>query len=113
VKCSFTENAVLDLGAQWVHGEVGNVVFSMANKYGLLTESGTEILDAPYIDSTGKIVDQEVAKKIIGILSLIHKNGDTVLKDFRGSLGDYYIAELVNISIYILLVGFTPFLGIH
>lgn len=86
------ENAVLDLGAQWVHGEVGNVVCSMARKYGLLTPSGTGMLDTPYIDSTGKIVDQEVSEKIIGILSLIHKIADTMLKDFRGSLGDYYNA---------------------
>lgn len=73
-----------------MHGEVGNVVYSMANKYGLLTPSGTGILDTPYIVSTGKTVDQEVTEKIIGILSLIHKTGDTMLKDFKGSLGDYY-----------------------
>jgi hypothetical protein len=85
-----TEDAVLDLGAQWVHGEVGNVVCHMANKYGFLTASDTGILESPYIDSTGKIVDQEVAEKIIGILSFIHKNGDSVLRDFKGSLGDYY-----------------------
>ncbi|XP_021918923.1 spermine oxidase-like isoform X2 [Zootermopsis nevadensis] len=84
------EDAVLDLGAQWVHGEVGNVVFYLANKYGLLTESNTRILESPYIDCTGKIVDQEVADKIIRILSFIHKNGDSVLRDFEGSLGDYY-----------------------
>jgi hypothetical protein len=85
-----TEDDVLELGAQWVHGEVGNVVCTMANKYGLLTASGTGILESPYIDSTGKIVDQEVAKKIIGILLFIHKAGDSALKDFKGSVGDYY-----------------------
>jgi hypothetical protein len=83
---------VLDLGAQWVHGEVGNVVCSMAQKYGLLTASGTGILDTAYIESTGKIVDQEVSEKMIGILSLINKSGDTMLKEFKGSLGDYYNA---------------------
>jgi len=92
LKPSLSENGVLELGAQWVHGEVGNVVCSMARKYGLLTASGTEILETPYIDSTGKIVDQEVSEKMIGILSLIHDSGDTVLKEFKGSLGDYYNA---------------------
>jgi hypothetical protein len=85
-----TEDAVLDLGAQWVHGEVGNVVCYMANRYGLLTASDTGVLGSPYIDSTGKIIDQEVAERIIGILSSIHKDGENALKDFKGSLGDYY-----------------------
>jgi hypothetical protein len=75
-----------------VHGEVGNVVCSMANKYGLLTASGTEMLDSPYICSTGKIIDKDITEKIIGILTLIHKSGDTMLKDFKGSVGDYYNA---------------------
>ena len=92
LKPLLSENGVLELGAQWVHGEVGNVVSSMAHKYGLLTASGTGILDAPYIDSAGKIVDQEVSEKMIGILSLIHQSGDTMLKEFKGSLGDYYTA---------------------
>lgn len=84
------EDAVLDLGAQWVHGEVGNVVCSMANKYGLLTASDADILEPQYIDSTGKIIDKEITEKIIGILSLIHKSVDTMLKDFKGSIGEYY-----------------------
>lgn len=92
LKPSLSENGVLELGAQWVHGEVGNVVCSMAHKYGLLTASGTGILDTPFIDSTGKIVDQEVSEKMMEILSLIHKAGDTMLKEFKGSLGDYYTA---------------------
>jgi hypothetical protein len=75
-----------------VHGEVGNVVYSMANKYGLLTASNTEILESPYISSTGKIIDKEITEKIIGLLLLIHKSGDTMLKDFKGSIGDYYTA---------------------
>jgi len=92
LKLSLSDNGVLELGAQWVHGEVGNVVSSMAHKYGLLTASVTGILDTPFVDSTGKIVDREVGEKMIGILSLIHMSGDTMLKEFKGSLGDYYTA---------------------
>jgi len=92
LKPSLSDSGVLELGAQWVHGEVGNVVSSMAHKYGLLTASGTGILDTPFIDSTGKIVDQEVSEKMIGILSLIHMSGDMMLKEFKGSLGDYFTA---------------------
>jgi hypothetical protein len=92
LKHSLTENAVLELGAEWVHGEVGNVVCAMAQKYGLLTASRTGLIDTTYIDSTGKIIDQEVSEKIIGILSVIHNTADTMLKDFKGSLGDYYNA---------------------
>ncbi|XP_069688815.1 uncharacterized protein [Periplaneta americana] len=85
-------DAVLDLGAQWVHGEVGNVVYSMANRYGLLTASETEIIESPYIESTGNVVDSDIAEKIMGILTLIHKAGDVLLKDFKASLGQYYNA---------------------
>ncbi|KAJ4436713.1 hypothetical protein ANN_16845 [Periplaneta americana] len=85
-------DAVLDLGAQWVHGEVGNVVYSMANRYGLLTASETEIIESPYIESTGNVVNSDIAEKIMGILTLIHKAGDVLLKDFKASLGQYYNA---------------------
>jgi hypothetical protein len=64
----------------------------MAQRYGLLTASGTGRLHAPYIDSTGKVIDGEVSEKIIEILSSIQESADTMLEGFKGSLGDYYNA---------------------
>ena len=86
----FSGDNVLDLGAQWVHGEVGNVVYAMAKQHDLLKDSLTEMLETVYIESNGKLVNEDVSEKIINILSLIHIAGDTLLKDFKGSLGDYY-----------------------
>ena len=63
---------------------------SLAKKHDLLTDSGTEILEPAYIHSDGKIVNEEVSEKMINILSLIQKAGVTLLRDFRGSIGDYY-----------------------
>ncbi|KAJ9592066.1 hypothetical protein L9F63_001405, partial [Diploptera punctata] len=83
-------DSVLDLGAQWVHGEVGNVVYAMAKEHDLITTSQTQMADTVYIESNGKIANEEASERIINILSIIHKAGDTLLKDFNGSLGDYY-----------------------
>jgi spermine oxidase len=33
---------VVDMGAQWVHGETGNVIFEMANRHGMLDRTPYE-----------------------------------------------------------------------
>jgi spermine oxidase len=33
---------VVDLGAQWVHGETGNVIFEMVNRHGMLDRTPYE-----------------------------------------------------------------------
>lgn len=56
---------MVDLGGQWVHGVKGNVVFELANPYGLLEnpdESHKEI-KTTYIDSLGNFLSNEIENK--------------------------------------------------
>ncbi|KAJ8681712.1 hypothetical protein QAD02_017504 [Eretmocerus hayati] len=55
----------VDLGAQWVHGEEGNVVFELAQPFGLLdkNEHLEQSFVQEYVDSDGKFLDEEVVKK--------------------------------------------------
>ncbi|XP_018364708.1 PREDICTED: uncharacterized protein LOC108762270 isoform X3 [Trachymyrmex cornetzi] len=71
----FGEN-VVDLGAQWVHGESGNVVFELASKYDLLG-SFAVLYDSnkhEFVTINDKVKQEE-------------------FKEERGSFGDFFIRE--------------------
>ncbi|XP_018303236.1 peroxisomal N(1)-acetyl-spermine/spermidine oxidase-like [Mycetomoellerius zeteki] len=92
----FGEN-VVDLGAEWVHGESGNVVFQLASKHDLLNSSAT-ILDDPskneFVTINGEIMpSEESTKALILYDNISNKMKQIEFKNERGSLGDYFIRE--------------------
>ncbi|XP_069684370.1 spermine oxidase-like isoform X2 [Periplaneta americana] len=88
-------DGVVELGAQWVHGEEGNVVFAMASQNGLLMDStiSDEYGNASFIDSSGRIIDTDISKQFYNILEEIGETGSDDLQNFTGSLGEYYTDE--------------------
>ncbi|XP_018406624.1 PREDICTED: spermine oxidase-like [Cyphomyrmex costatus] len=91
----FGEN-IVDLGAQWVHGESGNVVFELASKHDLLG-SFADLFDSnkhEFITINGEIIPTEESSKA---LMIYYDNLDKVkqekLKEERGSFGDFFIRE--------------------
>lgn len=90
-----TGDGVVELGCQWVHGEEGNVVFSMASQYDLLMNG---LISAGYkkkvfIDSSGNIVNRETGEELFGILDGISESRFTDLVNYTGSLGEYFNHE--------------------
>ncbi|PNF14675.1 Spermine oxidase [Cryptotermes secundus] len=85
-------NGVVELGCQWVHGEEGNAVFSMASQYGLLMDSviNYDIEKMVFIGSSGNIVNRKTTEELYGILREISNSSKTDLVNYTGSLGEYF-----------------------
>uniref|UniRef100_A0A182M2C0 Amine oxidase domain-containing protein n=1 Tax=Anopheles culicifacies TaxID=139723 RepID=A0A182M2C0_9DIPT len=83
---------IVELGAQWCHGEQGNVVYQLASVYsGLLKSSIIADEDAVLIRSTGVRVSEAVAERLQTMAEgIIESEGrDT----FDGSLGEYFTQQ--------------------
>ncbi|XP_018347124.1 PREDICTED: peroxisomal N(1)-acetyl-spermine/spermidine oxidase-like [Trachymyrmex septentrionalis] len=91
----FGEN-VVDLGAEWVHGESGNVVFQLASKHNLLNSSAFLLDVSTYevITINGEIMPNEESTKALTLyFNIMDKMDQEELKNETGSLGDYFIRE--------------------
>jgi monoamine oxidase len=55
----------LEMGAQWIHGEIGNVAFKLANESGLVDTHANSDDDWPehFVTDQGKIMIKNYAKK--------------------------------------------------
>lgn len=91
----FPGENVVDLGAQWVHGESGNVVFELASKHNLLG-SLPNLLDPTkhnFVTSKGEIISKDESNEAQTIYFNIIKNAQEELKEETGSFGNYFIKE--------------------
>jgi monoamine oxidase len=84
---------VVDLGAQWCHGEKDNIVYELVagKSKNVLEETPRFYMTCPYIDSNGDHHPEaseleELAFEILG-------NCEEDVKDTKGSLGSYFIGK--------------------
>lgn len=86
---------IVDLGAQWVHGEKGNVVFEKAHQLNLLESNYDEMVEDGilFVDSAGNLVSEEKAVFFMKLLDTINTRSDEELKDFNGSVGEFFNME--------------------
>ncbi|KYQ55637.1 hypothetical protein ALC60_05481 [Trachymyrmex zeteki] len=91
----FGEN-VVDLGAQWVHGESGNVVFDLASKHDLL-DSFAVLYDSnkhEFITINGEVISNDESNEALMIYyNNLNKVKQEKFKEERGSFGDFFIRE--------------------
>ncbi|XP_024868108.1 polyamine oxidase 1-like [Temnothorax curvispinosus] len=92
---NFGDN-VVDLGAQWIHGGSGNVVFDLASKHDLLSSDAFLFNSTKYEFATvdGEIMPVEESSAAVRI----HRNNMAKIKpeDYKevtGSNGDYLIKK--------------------
>jgi hypothetical protein len=78
-----------------VHGEIGNVVFRMANEHDLLMESvvGSDFEKIFFIDSSGNVVDRGQSAQLFGLLNETSVYSDRDLVNYTGSVGEYITQE--------------------
>ncbi|XP_036336586.1 spermine oxidase-like [Rhagoletis pomonella] len=84
----FADN-VVDLGAQWCHGEKGNVIYELVKDCDMLQPSGTIYDDYKCVRSNKEVLPEAVADalKSVAFNSIpAHQDG---LQGFEGSLGTY------------------------
>uniref|UniRef100_A0A1L8E4N5 Putative amine oxidase n=1 Tax=Nyssomyia neivai TaxID=330878 RepID=A0A1L8E4N5_9DIPT len=84
---------VIDLGAQWCHGEKNNVVFEMAAPKDLLSVTGYQYNKTPLIQSSGRLVDDTTADLLMSLaISIVELYKDEIAKH-DGSLGSYIVSK--------------------
>lgn len=86
---------MIDLGAQWVHGESGNMVFELASKQNLLG-SFSSLLDSNrhnFITIKGEMISKEETLEALAIYNNITEQAPEGLKKQQGNFGDYFVKE--------------------
>ncbi|XP_011183904.2 spermine oxidase [Zeugodacus cucurbitae] len=84
----FADN-VIDLGAQWCHGEQGNAIYELTRGLDMLRPS--EEIEGGFkcIRSNKEVVDDAVVEKLRSIILNLEPTHQDGLKDYEGSLGAY------------------------
>ncbi|XP_003704750.2 uncharacterized protein LOC100878001 [Megachile rotundata] len=93
----FSEN-VVELGAQWVHGERGNVVFDMAFQHKLLDSSKcfNDYSKHIFVSAKGEILSKKEATETLKIYYDISENITNAINDAE-SYGEYFICQFYKI----------------
>lgn len=81
---------VIDMGAQWCHGEVGNVVYDMAAPHNLLQPSLVDVADGfEYRYINGEKADTNITKKLDELAFRIADDENHY--QYNGNYGDFVI----------------------
>ncbi|XP_046688059.1 peroxisomal N(1)-acetyl-spermine/spermidine oxidase-like isoform X2 [Homalodisca vitripennis] len=83
----FGANTV-EVGAQWVHGEQNNVVYSLGSKAGLLCDNFYDIMSSGCVLSDGTSLGNEATSSLFDLCREVVHDEES-LSSFNGSLGDY------------------------
>ncbi|KAG8316999.1 hypothetical protein J6590_034364 [Homalodisca vitripennis] len=84
-----TRNVSLDVGAEFVHGQVGNAVYELAAPYNFLVSYSPLLREGfLYVNSLGEVFDNEDVKELIDKAYSILD--DDEMESFNGSVGDFF-----------------------
>ncbi|KAK3916648.1 Spermine oxidase [Frankliniella fusca] len=86
-------DGVVDLGAQFCHGEKGNVVYDMAHPLDLLESSMQLYNNMTFFKSSGERVATDLGSWLLGMCLDITDEAGKQLQNYKLSLGDYVSSE--------------------
>lgn len=76
-------DSIVDIGGQWVHGEVGNIVYEMVKDLDYLSPSFNTYDDITFYLPDGTVLDKAITDKLLKIAKDVLGDNDT----------DEYLAE--------------------
>ncbi|XP_031842850.1 uncharacterized protein LOC116431479 [Nomia melanderi] len=93
----FSDN-VVELGAQWVHGEQGNVVFDLAFPQKLLDSSRcfNDVNAHVFVNAKGEVLPQKEAAEVLKIYYDISEHMSDDVHN-ANSYGEYFVKQFYNI----------------
>ena len=87
---------VVDLGAQWVHGVKGNVVYEMASPLGLLDEDAPgRLSDTRFVWGNGTLPQNQALLFNLTEVMWSFTYDVQGLRSFNGSFGEFHIQKYV------------------
>lgn len=81
-------SGLVEIGAQWCHGEKKNVVYEMAKGLHILCPSHNDYSTLTFIYPNGHVLDRQITDKLTEIGQNILYEDDSVRYDM--TLGDYF-----------------------
>uniref|UniRef100_A0A182QD83 Amine oxidase n=1 Tax=Anopheles farauti TaxID=69004 RepID=A0A182QD83_9DIPT len=84
---------VVDLGAQWCHGEKGNVCYELGSRYNVFDSNSARYERFVLTRSNGEQIPKEQSEKLLGLIWSILETHKHELTGFRGSLGAFIMAK--------------------
>ncbi|XP_067633311.1 spermine oxidase-like [Eurosta solidaginis] len=82
-------NSVVELGAQWCHGQRDNVVYETVDAKKMLRSSSHIYANFECIRSDGEVVPKDIVELLKGILAQVFAKGKTEMAKFSGTFGEY------------------------
>ncbi|XP_052859703.1 spermine oxidase-like [Anopheles cruzii] len=87
----FGSAGVVELGAQWCHGEQGNVVHELASGFPGLLKSSVAAEKIVLVRSNGQRVDPDVFERLMAMSEALVESEER--DEFEGSLGEFFTAK--------------------
>ncbi|XP_055535646.1 spermine oxidase-like isoform X2 [Wyeomyia smithii] len=84
---------VVDLGAQWCHGEVNNVVYNLGSKFNVFDANSARYENFVLTKSDGTQIPLEQSDKLMGLMWSILETHKNELSQYRGSLGSFVMEK--------------------
>lgn len=84
----FADNYV-DMGAQWVYGQKGNVVYQMVKELNILEKSDDTLKNINWIRSNGDELSKSVVEEMLNLISTIYYKMQDDQIDPEASFGEY------------------------
>ncbi|XP_062559761.1 spermine oxidase-like [Armigeres subalbatus] len=103
---------VVDLGAQWCHGEVSNACYELGSKLNVFGSNNFKYEDFELVKSSGEKVPQEYSQKLMSAMWSILESHRNELSRYRGSLGSFVLEKfrtILNTSDYVDISNETAF----
>jgi spermine oxidase len=79
----------IDLGAQWCHGETGNIIYKIVNKTFDFGTTPFDTIDQRYISSDASSLDQTLLNKLSSMFYNVMKTSDAEMGVYNGPFGTF------------------------
>lgn len=86
------EGSIVDLGGQWVHGEVGNLVYDMVKDLDLLSPSFNTYEDMTFYSSDGTVLEKTITDRLFQMAKEVLDDEENALHE-TGTFGNYFIKK--------------------
>lgn len=89
------QDGFIDMGAQWVHGQGKHVLYELINNHFSFGETDFDNVDQEFRVSNGEKINQQHSEMLSTLADKISEN-DEVMKNFKGSFGDFFTVQWKN-----------------
>ncbi|KAG5671914.1 hypothetical protein PVAND_002083 [Polypedilum vanderplanki] len=88
IKSISYQDGSIDMGAQWIHGEVDNIIYQTAKNFGF-GKTNFDTIDQTFVRSDGAALDQNLLNKLSKMIYEIVEHSDSEMRSYNGPFGNF------------------------